>query len=99
MPNSRLFDADSAQLQLVASKFHAIAQPVRLRIAMLLVQKELSVMQLTRRISTCSQSNVSQHLAVMRNSGLLDKHRVKREVLYWRSPAGDSLLAAAASAD
>jgi hypothetical protein len=40
---------------------------------------------------------VSQHLAVMRNAGLLDKQRVRREVLYWRSPAGDSLLTAAAT--
>jgi DNA-binding transcriptional ArsR family regulator len=46
-----------------------------------------------------SPGGVSQHLAVMRNAGLLDKHRVRREVLYWRSPAGDSLLAAAAPAD
>ena len=29
-----------------------------------------------------SPGGVSQHLAVMRNAGLLDKHRVNREVLY-----------------
>ena len=46
-----------------------------------------------------SPGGVSQHLAVMRNAGLLDKHRVRREVLYWRSPAGESLLAATAPAE
>jgi Helix-turn-helix domain len=45
-----------------------------------------------------SPGGVSQHLTVMRNASLLDKRRVRREVLYWRSPAGDSLLAAAAPA-
>jgi DNA-binding transcriptional ArsR family regulator len=37
---------------------------------------------------------VSQHLAVLRDAGLVHGHRVGRVVLYLRSPAGDTLLAA-----
>jgi DNA-binding transcriptional ArsR family regulator len=36
---------------------------------------------------------VSQHLAVLRDSGLVNGHRVGRVVLYARSPTGDYLAA------
>jgi len=42
-----------------------------------------------------SAGGVSQHLAVLRDAGLVHGHRVGRVVLYLRSPAGDDLLAAA----
>ena len=38
-----------------------------------------------------SPGSVSQHLAVLRDAGLADAHRVGRVVLYVRSPTGDSL--------
>jgi hypothetical protein len=39
-----------------------------------------------------SAGSVSQHLAVLRDAGLADAHRVGRVVLYARSPAGDALV-------
>ena len=36
-----------------------------------------------------SQGSVSQHLAVLRNAGLIDRHRVGRVVLYGRSNTGN----------
>lgn len=38
-----------------------------------------------------SPGSVSQHLAVLRDAGLVNAHRVGRVVLYVRSPAGDAL--------
>jgi DNA-binding transcriptional ArsR family regulator len=37
---------------------------------------------------------VSQHLAILREAGLVCGHRVARMVLYMRSGEGDALLAA-----
>jgi hypothetical protein len=42
-----------------------------------------------------SPGSVSQHLAVLRDAGLVNGHRVGRMVLYMRSPTGDSLAGAA----
>jgi DNA-binding transcriptional ArsR family regulator len=42
-----------------------------------------------------SAGAVSQHLAVLRDAGLVHGHRVGRVVLYARAPAADALLAAA----
>jgi DNA-binding transcriptional ArsR family regulator len=40
-----------------------------------------------------SAASVSQHLAVLRDAGLVNGHRVGRVVLYMRSPTGESLAA------
>jgi DNA-binding transcriptional ArsR family regulator len=45
-----------------------------------------------------SAGGVSQHLAVLRDAGLVHGHRVGRVVLYLRSPAGDTLAGAATPA-
>jgi hypothetical protein len=45
-----------------------------------------------------SAGGVSQHLGALRVAGLVQSHRVGRVVLYLRSPAGDSLVAAASPA-
>lgn len=39
-------------------------------------------------------SSISQHLTVLHEAGLIERHRVGRVVLYRRSPAGDVLLGA-----
>jgi DNA-binding transcriptional ArsR family regulator len=41
-----------------------------------------------------SPASVSQHLAVLRDAGLVHANRVKRAVLYARTPRGDGLLQA-----
>lgn len=42
-----------------------------------------------------SAGGVSQHLAILRDAGLVNGHRTGRVVLYMRSPAAEDLLAAA----
>jgi DNA-binding transcriptional ArsR family regulator len=39
-----------------------------------------------------SPGSVSQHLSVLRDAGLVNAHRVRRVVLYMRSPTGDALV-------
>jgi Family of unknown function (DUF5937)/Helix-turn-helix domain len=52
----------------------------------------LSTTELARSLGL-SAASVSQHLAVLRDAGLVNGHRVGRVVLYMRSPAGESLSA------
>jgi len=49
-----------------------------------------STIELARRLGV-SPGSVSQHLGVLRMAGLVDGHRVGRNVLYVRSPTGDKL--------
>ena len=42
-----------------------------------------------------SAGGVSQHLAILRDAGLVNGHRTGRVVLYLRSPAAEDLLTAA----
>jgi ArsR family transcriptional regulator len=57
-------------LQDTSRALKALADPTRLRLLQLLSQAELSVAELTR-ILEASQSTVSQHLALLREAGLL----------------------------
>jgi Helix-turn-helix domain/Family of unknown function (DUF5937) len=55
----------------------------------------LSTTELARSLGL-STASVSQHLAVLRDAGLVNGHRVGRLVLYMRSPTGESLSAGTA---
>ena len=58
-----------------------IAHPLRLKILALLSRQEHSVQEILDVVGT-TQSNVSQHLAKMRNGGLLDCRPVGNLVFY-----------------
>src|SRR5262249_3369651 len=66
------FNHDGAMTTLAAASkaLKALADPTRLRILHLLSQTELTVAELTRILAT-GQSTVSQHLAQLRDAGLL----------------------------
>ncbi|HET7278741.1 MAG TPA: metalloregulator ArsR/SmtB family transcription factor [Dermatophilaceae bacterium] len=76
-------DSDiAAQLQeLHARVCKAIADPKRLMIINELRDRELSVGDLCEALGI-SQSNASQHLAVLRERGLVSSHRVGTNVFY-----------------
>ncbi len=62
--------------------FKGLSDPVRLRIAHLLVQRgELCVCHLTD-VLQLPQSTVSRHLNILRNSGLVDSERRGKWVYY-----------------
>ncbi len=59
----------------------AMAHPLRLKILCLVGQDELMVQEIVEAVGT-SQSNISQHLAVMRESGLLASRKEANKVFY-----------------
>lgn len=59
----------------------AMAHPLRLKILCLVGHHELMVQEIVEAVGT-SQSNISQHLAVMRARGLLASRRDANKVFY-----------------
>jgi DNA-binding transcriptional ArsR family regulator len=57
-------------LELIAGRFKALSEPVRLRLLNLLMQGERSVGQLVE-ASGSGQANVSKHLALLRDTGMI----------------------------
>jgi DNA-binding transcriptional ArsR family regulator len=65
---------DPAVLDLVANRFRILGEPVRLRILALLNQKEMSVTDLTDAVGS-SQPNVSKHLRILQEAGLVGRRQ------------------------
>lgn len=57
-------------LELIASRFRALSEPMRLRLLNLLMQGEHTVGRLVE-VSGSGQANVSKHLAVLRDAGMI----------------------------
>lgn len=66
-PNPVLSDT---ALELIALRFRALSEPMRLKLLNLLMQQEHTVGQLVE-ASGSGQANVSKHLAVLRESGMI----------------------------
>lgn len=58
------------EIETLSGLLKAIAHPIRLQILCLLKERERSVADLLREIET-SNANISQHLAVLRNQGII----------------------------
>ncbi len=65
---------DPALLELVADRLKVIAEPTRIRILTLLEKQEASVQELTEALDT-SQQNVSRHLSILYQSGIVRRRR------------------------
>ena len=63
-----------AALQMIAARFRALAEPVRLRLLNTLMSGERNVTQLVESTNT-GQANVSRHLAVLREAGMIAMRR------------------------
>ena len=61
-------------LQLVAGRFRVLAEPLRLRILQLLRGGEKNVSELTSILGT-TQPNVSKHLRVLQEAGLISRRQ------------------------
>lgn len=61
-------------LQLVADRFRVLAEPLRLRILQLLRNGEKNVTELTALLGT-TQPNVSKHLRVLQEAGLIGRRQ------------------------
>ena len=68
-------------VELVALRLRVIAEPARIRILELLNDGDASVQDLTDRLATTHQ-NVSKHLAVLYQAGMLSRRRDGTRVYY-----------------
>jgi len=64
-----------------SAAMQAMANPLRLKILCLVGSQELSVLEIVDAVGT-SQSNVSQHLAVLRDHGILAARKEANKVFY-----------------
>jgi ArsR family transcriptional regulator len=67
--------------ELIARRFRALSDPLRVRILDLLRNEELSVSVLAERLDA-SQQNVSKHLALLSDSGMLARRKEGNHVYY-----------------
>jgi ArsR family transcriptional regulator len=59
----------------------AMSHPLRLKILCTLGDQEVSVQDIVERVGT-SQSNISQHLAILRDKGILSSRKDANRVFY-----------------
>lgn len=67
--------------ELIARRFRAISEPLRVRLLDLLRDGELSVNELAERLGA-GQQNVSKHLAVLVDAGMLGRRKEGTHVYY-----------------
>ena len=68
-------------IQQAALAIKAIAHPLRLKILCVLGDQEISVQDIVEQVGT-SQSNISQHLAILRDKGVLATRKDANRVFY-----------------
>ena len=69
-PKSAPKELSAAALDLIAARFRALSEPMRLRILNLLMQDECTVGQLVE-LTGSSQANISKHVALLRDAGMV----------------------------
>ncbi|WP_435627510.1 ArsR/SmtB family transcription factor [Candidatus Ferrigenium straubiae] len=77
---SKLIDREE-DIQQAAQAIKAIAHPLRLKILCVLGDREVSVQEIVEQVGT-SQSNISQHLAILRDKGVLATRKDANRVYY-----------------
>jgi ArsR family transcriptional regulator len=82
-PHADLFDlaGHGDDIREASDALKAMAHPLRLKILCLIGDSELMVQEIVEAVGT-SQSNISQHLAVMRSRGLLASRKEANKVFY-----------------
>ncbi len=68
-------------IQQASQAIKAIAHPLRLKILCVLGDQEISVQDIVDHVGT-SQSNISQHLAILRDKGVLATRKEANKVFY-----------------
>ena len=76
----RLIDKEE-EIQQAAEAMKAIAHPLRLKILCVLGDQEVSVQDIVDQVGT-SQSNISQHLAILREKSVLATRKDANRVYY-----------------
>ena len=82
-PTQDIFDliGRTENIREASAAMQAMAHPLRLKILCLVGNQELSVLEIVDAVGT-SQSNISQHLAVLRDSSILAARKDANKVFY-----------------
>ncbi len=62
------------EIENISNLLKSISHPIRLKILCLLQEKEMSVGDIRDEVQT-THANVSQHLSILRNQGIIDFHK------------------------
>jgi DNA-binding transcriptional ArsR family regulator len=74
--------ADDDEIRMAAHCLKAMSHPLRLKILCTLGHSRISVQELVERVGT-TQSNVSQHLGILRDKGILACTKEGNRVFYY----------------
>jgi DNA-binding transcriptional ArsR family regulator len=82
-PSQDIFDliGRSENIREASAAMQAMAHPLRLKILCLIGSQECSVLEIVEAVGT-TQSNISQHLAVLRDNGILAARQEANKVYY-----------------
>ena len=72
---------DDDDVERASRSLKAMSHPLRLKILCKLGGNEVSVQDIVEQVGT-SQSNISQHLAILRDKGILDSRKDANRVYY-----------------
>ncbi len=81
----------AAAIRQAAELLKQVSDPTRLRVLMLLTEKERNVSELCADLNAQSQPAVSHHLALLRHGRLVEPRRVGKHNFYHLTDAGREL--------
>ncbi len=82
---------DDNDIERASRSLKAMSHPLRLKILCTLGDQEVSVQEIVEQVGT-SQSNISQHLAILRDKGILASRKDANRVFYRVSDSRTLLL-------
>lgn len=80
--NNHLVLPNDGDINRAARCLKAVSNPLRLKILCVLGSKSLSVQEIVEQVGT-SQSNISQHLAILREKDILNYKKEANRVFYY----------------
>jgi len=82
-PSGDIFDliGKTESIREASDAMQAMGHPLRLKILCLIGSQELSVLEIVDAVGT-TQSNISQHLGVLRDHGILRSRKAANKVFY-----------------
>jgi len=76
-------------LEAVSNRFKLLSEPMRLKILRVLCERERTVQEIVNEVSA-SQANISKHLALMHDNGVVNRRKEGRKCYY--RIADDSII-------
>lgn len=81
MSEEHQLPSDDEDINRASRSLKAMSHPLRLKILCVLGEEEVSVQDIVEMVGT-SQSNISQHLAILRDKGILSSRKDANRVYY-----------------